>query len=771
MSKEYAKIPYTAEHLTQTLTEAEEHITDYDNPHKMNEKIEAAIKAQYTGESEPVDTSAAVDIFRCAMTYVNNKSGLTYTDAGSGTLFDSDYSADAPKIDCSSAVTAWVRGIPYEWSKYAGKGNTKHYGYGLDLPPNPYAADRPDRYYSHELARYFQSCGWCFKPDSSYSNIAPGDIIFVSFANRDGTYDFHDTAYMKIDHCLLVLGYKDSTHLTCLHATEANTLSFFDVPTLPSEYDETSTSSYNNAIKLVARLPFKSSGAISPHPVITDSTEATTPSSSSSNLATLTLSSPLKKNVPYTLIAYVENAFTQAKPSTSNYFGIRASYSVGASDSTIFSWIRNEYPSDNLYRCTFVPESDKINKLKLYVLTTTVAGHKYKYCGLYEGAVSVTPDEDGTFHDNKVTSGSLADNAVTTNKVAEKAVTGAKIADSAITSTKLASNSVTSAKISGSIPVIKGGTGKTSWTANRLPYPSSTTAFTQLAFPTEESVLCQKATGAPYWTALSALGGGGGGFKKIGYTDDCDYKVSASNGGLAAFQTAINAAASGDTILVMPGFYSASSTSTTLSFKKNLSFIGVGNPKINFAVTIANDSSFDFENYSWTFSEEYKTYWHGFVFSKSVSSHVVTGADSGYANEFTASNCVFEQSLYLSGTLIDCIMYLGASSGGYSGYGVGYLDLFDCNMLSGNLDGSASTYIYGGTYRFVNSDNRIMSSYNLAKIYDADLYVYGCSFQGDYGYGSSITDNIENCSIYSSSNPFEASHCKNCYLYTGTLIT
>lgn len=586
MSKEYAKIPYTAEHLTQTLTEAEEHITDYDNPHKMNEKIEAAIKAQYTGESEPVDTSAVVDIFRCAMTYVNNKSGLTYTDAGSGTLFDSDYSADAPKIDCSSAVTAWVRGIPYEWSKYAGKGNTKHYGYGLDLPPNPYAADRPDRYYSHELARYFQSCGWCFKPDSSYSNIAPGDIIFVSFANRDGTYDFHDTAYMKIDHCLLVLGYKDSTHLTCLHATEANTLSFFDVPTLPSEYDETSTSSYNNAIKLVARLPFKSSGAISPHPVITDSTEATTPSSSSSNLATLTLSSPLKKNVPYTLIAYVENAFTQAKPSTSNYFGIRASYSDGASDSTIFSWIRNEYPSDNLYRCTFVPESDKINKLKLYVLTTTVAGHKYKYCGLYEGAVSVTPDEDGTFHDSKITSASLADNAVTANKVALKAITGAKIADYTITAAQLASLSVTSAKINGSISVAKGGTGKTSWTANRLPYPSSTTAFTQLAFPTEESVLCQKATGAPYWTALSALGGGGGGFKKIGYTDDCDYKVSASNGGLAAFQTAINAAASGDTILVMKGLYSGSSANVTLDVNKDLTFIGIGEPYINFAVNV-----------------------------------------------------------------------------------------------------------------------------------------------------------------------------------------
>lgn len=396
-------------------------------------------------------------------------------------------------------------------------------------------------------------------------------------------------------------------------------------------------------------------------------------------------------------------------------------------------------------------------------------------CFIWDGNAwkSLDADYASDIADNVVTAAKIKDNAVTTQKLAGKAVTGAKIADSAITSTKLASNSVTSAKISGSISVAKGGTGKTSWTANRLPYPSSTTAFTQLAFPTEESVLCQKATGAPYWTALSALGGGGGGFKKIGFTDDCDYKVSASNGGLTAFQTAINAAASGDTILVMPGFYSASSTSATLSFKKNLSFIGVGNPKINFAVTIANDSSFDFENYSWTFSEEYKTYWHGFVFSKSVSSQVVTSADSGYANEFTAVNCVFEQSPYLSGTLINCILYSGASAGGYSGYGVGYLNLFDCNMLSGNLTGSGFTCIYGGTYRFVNSNNQIMDSYNLTKLYGADLYVHGCTFPegGSYGYGTSISDNIENCAIYSSSNPFEASHCKNCYLYTGTLIT
>lgn len=49
-----------------------------------------------------------------------------------------------------------------------------------------------------------------------------------------------------------------------------------------------------------------------------------------------------------------------------------------------------------------------------------------------------------------------------------------------------------------------GGTGKTSWTANRLVYPSAATTMTQLAFPTTAgSVLRQGTSGAPYWTSVA----------------------------------------------------------------------------------------------------------------------------------------------------------------------------------------------------------------------------------------------------------------------------
>lgn len=59
----------------------------------------------------------------------------------------------------------------------------------------------------------------------------------------------------------------------------------------------------------------------------------------------------------------------------------------------------------------------------------------------------------------------------------------------------------------GILGVPRGGTGKGSWTANRLPYPSSASAFSQLQFPSAaRSALYQDTSGAPYW-AQSAIAG------------------------------------------------------------------------------------------------------------------------------------------------------------------------------------------------------------------------------------------------------------------------
>ena len=61
--------------------------------------------------------------------------------------------------------------------------------------------------------------------------------------------------------------------------------------------------------------------------------------------------------------------------------------------------------------------------------------------------------------------------------------------------------------IEGIFTVEKGGTGVGSLNANRVLYASSTSALGQMSVPTEESVLMQDTSGAPYWKPSSDVGG------------------------------------------------------------------------------------------------------------------------------------------------------------------------------------------------------------------------------------------------------------------------
>ena len=61
--------------------------------------------------------------------------------------------------------------------------------------------------------------------------------------------------------------------------------------------------------------------------------------------------------------------------------------------------------------------------------------------------------------------------------------------------------------IEGIFTVEKGGTGVGSLDANRVLYASSASALGQMSVPTEESVLMQDTSGAPYWKPSSDIGG------------------------------------------------------------------------------------------------------------------------------------------------------------------------------------------------------------------------------------------------------------------------
>ena len=56
---------------------------------------------------------------------------------------------------------------------------------------------------------------------------------------------------------------------------------------------------------------------------------------------------------------------------------------------------------------------------------------------------------------------------------------------------------------SGTLGVARGGTGKSSWTANQLLYPTSATSIGQMAAPSKDGMyLRQNRTGAPFWAEV-----------------------------------------------------------------------------------------------------------------------------------------------------------------------------------------------------------------------------------------------------------------------------
>ena len=239
---------------------------------------------------------------------------------------------------------------------------------------------------------------------------------------------------------------------------------------------------------------------------------------------------------------------------------------------------------------------------------------------------------------------------------------------------------------SGTLSVIRGGTGKGSWSSNRIIYPSGSTTLTQLAFPSEESVLAQKSSGSPFWKKLSELGGSGG-HKKIGFTGDCDY-VATSSDGFTAFSNAINDAKDNDVIIVMPGTYTSSNA---LIISKNINFVGFGMPIINIAVHTDGGGEFSYENWAWITSPYgYNTTWNGFRFKKDFTVGCEANPDNEHGNGTnSAFNCIFEgTSASVIGTFENCVFDVSYFSGGHY-YGSSESRFYNCKIRFSNFDRSS----------------------------------------------------------------------------------
>lgn len=169
----------------------------------------------------------------------------TYTDNFDKLVYGNAYTAYDPntqqvdgkwQLDCSSFQNLLIRGVTFENSRYGGGDNKEDPRFFTKFNPYDYRV-------SNLMAKWFYENGYTYEPAADYSNIEPGDLVFYSWPYITG--EFHDNAFMHIDHVAMFLQKKnDKLYQTIQY--EQNTPSFF------YDVDE----EYMSGAVLAARLLF-----------------------------------------------------------------------------------------------------------------------------------------------------------------------------------------------------------------------------------------------------------------------------------------------------------------------------------------------------------------------------------------------------------------------------------------------------------------------------------------------------------------------------------
>lgn len=108
------------------------------------------------------------------------------------------------QIDCSSFVELVLSGIRYESSRYVIDNNlfVSNYCYTPYLTQEEAKEQSWAKYrLSYQQAKLAYDKGYCFKPNYDFSNVQPGDVIFL----YDNEYP-SETQWMGIDHVMIYIG-------------------------------------------------------------------------------------------------------------------------------------------------------------------------------------------------------------------------------------------------------------------------------------------------------------------------------------------------------------------------------------------------------------------------------------------------------------------------------------------------------------------------------------------------------------------------------------
>lgn len=240
---------------------------------------------------------------------------------------------------------------------------------------------------------------------------------------------------------------------------------------------------------------------------------------------------------------------------------------------------------------------------------------------------------------------------------------------------------------------------------------------------------------------------GGGGFRKIGFTADCDF-VATEADGLTAFRGALNAATNGETILVMPGVYKGVER---FDVTKNIAFVGIGKPEINFPIWISGGGVFSYESWSWeTVYDSITSKWDGFRFTGEFTVGMEANPDNqGYSGKAILSDCDFVgYSVQICGSAKNCTFDVVAfTSGHYYGAGNCCTEFEGCTIkASGSFDASSCFDRFVRCDLYPISENTFISTGwgDTKTFFGCRMYALGVSIaiSDSHGNGTDLNDTL-----------------------------
>lgn len=249
---------------------------------------------------------------------------------------------------------------------------------------------------------------------------------------------------------------------------------------------------------------------------------------------------------------------------------------------------------------------------------------------------------------------------------------------------------------------------------------------------------------------MGSLAGESSGFKTIGFTDNCDY-IATPTDGRTAFVQAIEDANDGDTILVMAGEYLGSSQ---LDITKDLNFVALGLVIIKFNVWTQGGGSFSFENWEWeTVYDSKHSKWLGFTFDGNFLVGVYADPDNMYYNGFTtAKNCRFNGGMNaLVGNFENCTFES-------TGFEVGHYYGADKSTFNNCIFKVTSFVDNVGTTTYNKCELYYMNEINVTTWVENDGFI-DCKF---YAPGSTISVNDSH-----GGNPL---YLNNSFIYANGLV-